>query len=243
MVDSPNLVVAFAAGFVSFVSPCCLPLVPGYLASVSGVAPSQVAVARARVMRRSLLFVATFSVLFVVLGLGATALGTFLFDSQQTLNKLAGGAIVVMGVLFVAGVVAPRFVPTWRPRGLTQRAGNGGPIVAGAAFALAWTPCIGPTLGAILSLSATTAGTARGALLLSAYSAGLAVPFIASAALYDTALRGFGWFRRHYAVVQIASGGMLAVMGVLVFSGELFRLNVEAQRALGNLGLDFWRSI
>ena len=134
-------------------------------------------------------------------------------------------------------------MPTWRPRGLAERAGHGGPIVAGAAFALAWTPCIGPTLGAILSLSATSSGTARGALLLSAYSAGLAVPFLGSAALYDTALGGFGWFRRHYAAVQITSGVMLAVMGVLVFTGELFRLNIEAQRALTDLGLDFWSSI
>ncbi len=225
MVDAPNLLLAFAAGLVSFVSPCCLPLVPGYLAAVSGVEPGGLARGfDRRVLGRSLLFVATFSLLFILLGLGATAAGSFLFNHKPTLNTLAGVAIIAMGVLFVASVFVVRLNREWRPQGLIERAGRGGPVVAGAAFAIAWTPCVGPTLGAILGLAATQHGTGKGALLLSVYSAGLALPFLLSAVAFNTATRSFAFFKRHYAAIQIASGSVLVVMGVLVLSGELFRL-------------------
>jgi cytochrome c-type biogenesis protein len=194
-------------------------------------------------LARSLAFVATFSALFVVLGLSATALGAFLLDNQSTLNRAAGVAIIAMGILFAGPVFLPRLSREWRPRGLVERAGSGGPIVVGAAFAIAWTPCVGPTLGAILGLSATAEGTGRGAVLLGVYSAGLAVPFLFSATAFSAAIRIFGWFKRHYAVVQLASGVLLVAMGVLVFTGELFRLNIEAQQALDSLGLNFWKHI
>lgn len=243
MVEAPGLLLAFVAGLASFVSPCCLPLVPGYLATVGGMDPATDRRLDPRVMMRAGLFVATFSLIFILLGLSATAIGAFLFDSQPTLNKAAGVAIVVMGVLFVASVFVPRLARDWHLEGLASRAGSGGPVIAGAAFALAWTPCVGPTLGAVLGLSATSDGTAQGALLLGAYSAGLAVPFLLSAAAYSTAARGFAWFKRHYAGVQVASGLLLVAMGVLVFTGELFRLNIEAQQALDELGLNFWTNI
>jgi cytochrome c-type biogenesis protein len=244
MVDSPSLVLAFVAGLASFVSPCCLPLLPGYLAAVSGVSTERLdSDERRGVLGRSLAFVATFSAVFVVLGLSATALGAFLLENQSTLNRAAGIAIIAMGVLFAGPVFVPRLSQEWRPRGLVERAGSGGPIVVGAAFAIAWTPCVGPTLGAILSLSATAEGTGRGALLLGVYSAGLAVPFLFSATAFSRAVRIFSWFKRHYAVVQLASGVLLVAMGVLVYSGELFRLNIEAQQALDSLGLNFWKNI
>lgn len=244
MVDSPSLALAFAAGFVSFASPCCLPLVPGYLAVVSGGAP----VAREgrfdpRLLGRSLLFVASFSAIFILLGLGATALGSFLFQNQPTLNKVAGGAIVAMGALFVASVFVTALNREWRPTALVERAGRGGPVLAGAAFAVAWTPCVGPTLGAILGLAATTQSTAEGAGLLAVYSAGLALPFLFSALAFDTAQRSFGWFRRHHAAITAVSGLVLIAMGVLVLTGELFRLNIEVQQALDRLGLNFFRSV
>ena len=244
MVDSPSIVLAFAAGLASFLSPCCLPLVPGYLAAVSGVDPDRLQQDdRRRVVGRSLMFVATFSLFFILLGLGATTIGAFLFDNQPTLNRLAGVAIVLMGVLFAGAALVPRLALEWRPAGLAKRAGRGSPIVAGAAFALAWTPCVGPTLGAILGLSATAEGTGRGAALLAIYSAGLAVPFLFSAVAFSAATRAFAFFKRHYAGVQVTSGLMLIVMGVLVFTGELFRLNIEVQQALDQLGLNFWQSI
>lgn len=238
MTGAPSLMLAFAAGLVSFVSPCCLPLVPGYLATVSGNAAT-----RRQMLARSLAFVGTFSLIFVLLGLTATWLGSTLLDNRAVLDRVAGTAILVMGGLFIASAFVGRLNRQWRVPGLVERAGTGGPIVAGAAFSLAWTPCIGPTLGAILGLAATTSGTAEGGALLAVYAAGLAVPFIASALAFERAQRVFGVFRRHRAIVQGASGAMLVGMGILVLSGELFRLNVEAQRLLGELGLDIWRSV
>jgi cytochrome c-type biogenesis protein len=244
VVDAPNIALAFAAGFVSFVSPCCLPLVPGYLATVSGVEPR--AVGRGvdpRVVGRSALFVATFSLLFILLGLGATAIGSLLFEHQPTLNKIAGIAIVAMGVLFVASVFVARLNREFRPHALIERAGRGGPMVAGAAFAIAWTPCVGPTLGAILGLASTQQGTGQGALLLAVYSAGLAVPFLFSAVAFNAATRAFGFFKRHYAAIQVGSGVVLVAMGVLVLTGELFRLNVEVQQFLDRYDLNFFKSV
>ncbi len=245
MVETPSLVLAFAAGIVSFVSPCCLPMVPAYLATVSGVQPAGLQSRRVdpRVMGRSALFVATFSTVFILLGLGATAIGSFLFDSRPMLNKVAGVAIIVMGALFVGSVFITRLNREFRPHGLIERAGRGGPVVAGAAFAIAWTPCVGPTLGAILGLAATSDGTGTGALLLAVYSAGLALPFLFTAAAFNSATRAFGFFKRHYAGIQVGSGLVLIAMGVLVLNSELFRLNIEVQQFLDRLGLNFFQSV
>ena len=244
MVDTPSIALAFAAGLISFVSPCCLPLVPGYLATVCGATPGDPARRiDKRVLGRSLMFVATFSLIFILLGLGATAIGSFLFDNQPTINKIAGVGIVTMGALFIASVFITRLNREWRPHGLIERAGSGGPVVAGAAFAIAWTPCIGPTLGAILSLASTRSGTAEGGLLLAVYSAGLAMPFLFSAVAFSAATRSFAVFKRHYAPIQVASGLILMGMGVLVLTGELFRLNIEVQQFLDRYGLNFFNNV
>lgn len=244
MVEAPSVALAFGAGLVSFVSPCCLPLVPGYLATVAGASPGQVERrVDPRVVARSLVFVATFSLIFILLGLGATAIGALLFDNQPLLNKLAGGLIIAMGVLFVASVFVTRLNRDFRPTALVERAGRGGPVVAGAAFAIAWTPCIGPTLGAILGLAATQDGTGQGAALLAVYSAGLAIPFLLSAVAFNSATKSLRFFKRHHAAIQITSGVVLVVIGVLVLSGELFRLNIEAQGLLDRFGLNFFQSV
>jgi cytochrome c-type biogenesis protein len=244
VVDAPNVALAFAAGLVSFLSPCCLPLVPGYLATVSGARPDELGghVDR-RVVGRSLLFVGTFSAIFIALGLTATALGRFLFDNQPTLNKVAGIAIIAMGVLFVASVFVVRLNRDWRPGALVERAGRGGPVLAGAAFAIAWTPCVGPALGAILGLASTQNGSGQGALLLTVYSAGLAVPFLFSAVAFNAACRSFGFFKRHYAAIQVGSGLVLVAIGVLVLTGELFRLNIEVQQFLDRFDLNFFQDV
>jgi cytochrome c-type biogenesis protein len=244
MIESPTFALAFAAGFISFVSPCCLPLVPGYLATVSGVRVEDVGrrVDR-RVLGRSLLFVGTFSLLFILLGLGATAAGALLRYNQQLLNTIAGAAIVVMGALFVASAFVTRLNREWRPSGLVERAGRGGPVVAGAAFAIAWTPCVGPTLGAILSLAATQRGTADAGLLLAVYSAGLGIPFLLSAVGFSAATSSFRFLKRHWTAVQVLSGTILVLMGVLVLSGELFRLNIEVQQFLDRFGLNFFQKV
>lgn len=244
MVEAPNLALAFAAGLVSFVSPCCLPLVPGYLATVSGASPRDLGRGiDPRVIGRSVVFVSTFSLLFILLGLGATAAGSFLFDNQPLLNKIAGVGIIAMGLLFLGSIFVTRLNREWRPEGLIQRAGKGGPVVAGAAFAIAWTPCVGPTLGAILGLASTSQGTGKGALLLGVYSAGLALPFLFSAIAFNSATRAFGFFKRHYAAIQAGAGVVLVAMGVLVLTGELFRLNIEAQQFLERYDLNFFQRV
>jgi cytochrome c-type biogenesis protein len=246
MISAPGVGLAFAAGFVSFVSPCCLPLVPGYLATVCGPVEAREVPGRRldlRVLRRSLLFIASFSSIFIILGLSATAIGAFLFVNKSALERGAGIAIIAMGAFLIGSVFVVRMNRDWRPRWLVERAGNGGPVTVGAAFALAWTPCVGPTLGAILGLAASGQSTAGAALLLLAYSAGLGVPFLASALAFDLAQRGFGFFRRHYAAIQLTSGLLLVSIGVLVLNGELFRLNVEVQRVLSQFGLNFFQSV
>jgi cytochrome c-type biogenesis protein len=244
MIEAPSLALAFTAGFISFVSPCCLPLVPGYLATVAGARPGQSASGvDPAVVARSAVFVATFSLIFILFGLGATAIGDFLFDNQSLLNTAAGVVVLAMGGLFIASVFVARLNRDFRPEALMTRAGRGGPVVAGAAFAIAWTPCVGPTLGAILGLASTQSGTSQGALLLAVYSAGLAVPFLFSAVAFDAASRAFGFFKRHYAAIQVGAGLVLLAMGVLVLTGELVRLNAEVQQFLDRWDLNFFKSV
>lgn len=246
MIEAPSVFLAFAAGFVSFISPCCLPLVPGYLAAVTGAAPGAAAgnVERRTVLLRSLLFVSTFSAIFVVLGLTATLLGQLLFDNQDALETIAGVLILVMGILFVAAVPFGTLNREWRPRWLIDRASNrGGPVLVGAAFAVAWTPCVGPTLGAILGLAATQTGVGQGAGLLMIYSAGLAIPFLMSSLAFTAGWQRLAWMRRHHAAIQVGSGVLLIAMGVLVLTDRLFWLNIEAQKLLDRFGLNLFQSV
>lgn len=244
MIEPPGIALAFAAGFVSFISPCCLPLVPGYLATVTGVPgdKSDCHINR-RVLGRSLLFVLSFSSIFVLLGLSATALGAFLFANKAALEQAGGLAIIAMGLLMIGSVFVVRLNWDWRPRWLSERAGRGGPVTVGAAFALAWTPCVGPTLGAILGLAAAGQSTGEAALLLTVYSAGLAIPFLLSAIAFDAAQESLAFVKRHYATIQVGAGLLLLSTGVLVISGELFRLNIEAQHFLSRFGLNFFQSV
>lgn len=242
MIESPSILLAFAAGVVSFVSPCCLPLVPGYLATVCGKPTGEKRVDPA-VLARSLIFVTGFSLVFVMLGLGATALGSLLSKHQDVLRVVSGTAIALLGAIFVASAFVVRLNRDWRPVGLTKRAVEGGPLLAGVAFAFAWTPCVGPTLGAILGLASIGQSTAQGAGLLAVYSAGLGLPFILSAVAFGSMQSTFGWVRRHYLQIQVGSGLVLVGMGALVLSGELFRLNVEIQRGLDQVGLNLFQLI
>ena len=179
-----------------------LPLVPGYLSAVTGVSASELEDANwRRVLGPSLLFVASFSAIFILLGLTATGLGSFLQDHKELLTKISGALIIAMGVLFVASLFVTRLNHEWHVDALLERAGKGGPIVAGAAFAIAWTPCIGPTLGAILSAASLSDSAARGALLLAVYSAGLAIPFLLTALAFSRMTTAFAVVKRHYQLI------------------------------------------
>jgi cytochrome c-type biogenesis protein len=244
---TPSIFLAFAAGLVSFASPCVLPLVPGYLSTVCGLSPSEIQGARGAVLRsvlvRAGLFILTFTVIFILLGMTATGLGSTLADSRDTLEKVAGVTIIVMGALFLLALVVPVFNRDWHPDALMSRVGRGGPLVAGAAFAIAWTPCVGPALASILGLAATQDTVAKGGGLLAVYSAGLAVPFLLTAIAFTRATTAFGWIKRHYAVINALAGALLISIGILVLTGELFRLNVEAQRFLDRWDLNFFQDI
>jgi cytochrome c-type biogenesis protein len=239
-----GILAALAAGIVSFLSPCVLPLVPGYLSAVTGVSAAELEDADwRRVVGPSLIFVGSFSTIFILLGLTATGLGSFLFNNKPLLTKISGWLIIAMGVLFVASLFITRLNKEWHVDALLSRAGKGGPIIAGAAFAIAWTPCIGPTLGAILSAAAASGSAGRGAFLLAVYSAGLAIPFLATALAFSRMTTAFTVIKRHYQAIVAIGGLILIVMGILIVTGEFKQLNIEAQNWLSNLGLDFWNQV
>jgi len=241
-----TIIAAFAVGFASFISPCVLPLVPGYLSAVSGVSIVELRSGEhstARVLWPAIVFCLSFTIVFVALGMTATGLGSTLQDHRDTLNKVAGATIVAMGVFFVLTPFVPRLNREWRPDALISRAGSGGPLIAGAAFAFAWTPCVGPTLGSILTAASTAGSVGHGGVLLAFYSAGLAVPFLITALAFDRATTAFRWLRDHYLVITGISGAVLIAMGILIFTGELTRLNSEAQDFLSKVGLDFIYSL
>jgi cytochrome c-type biogenesis protein len=241
-----TVIAAFAVGFVSFISPCVLPLVPGYLSAVSGVSLVELQTGDrklSRILLPAIVFCLSFTVVFVALGMTATGLGSTLRDSRGTLDKVAGAIIVALGIFFLLTPFVTRLNREWRPDALISRAGSGGPLVAGAAFAVAWTPCIGPTLGSILTTAATADSVGKGGVLLAFYSAGLAVPFLLTAIAFTRMTTAFRWLRDRYLVVTALSGLILVTMGVLLFTGELQRLNIDAQNGLDALGLNFFKNV
>jgi len=229
---------------VSFLSPCVLPLVPGYLSAVTGVSVDDLDdVGWRRVLVPSLLFVASFSAIFILLGLSASGLGSILNENQKLLNKVSAALIILMGVLFVASPFVLRLNREWHVDALMKRAGSGGPLVAGAAFGVAWTPCIGPTLSAILSAAAITDSAGRGAFLLAVYSAGLAIPFLVTALAFSRMTSAFAVVKRYYPLIIVTGGLILIAMGILIWTDEFFRLNIEVQQWMEGLGLDFWSDV
>ena len=236
-------VVAFGAGMLSFLSPCVLPLVPGYISLMSGVSAGQLAVqtkADTRVIVRStLLFVSGFTLVFVALGAAASSIGRTLGEHQRGLEQISGVAIVVMG-LFLAGFISPRVLQTERRFHVSpSRLGEWGAPVMGMAFAFGWTPCIGAVLGPILTYAATSGKLTQGIVLLFFYSLGLGVPFIATGLAFGRLTTAFGWIKRHYRVINLVSGLLLVAFGVLLFTGRINRMSSAIVRWMEDLGLDW----
>jgi cytochrome c-type biogenesis protein len=227
--------VAFGAGLVSFLSPCVLPLVPGYISAVAGVKDTAELKAR-RVIGPSLAFVGSFSAIFIALGLlGQQALRGAL--TGGTSQRVCGAIIILMGLLFVLSPVIPRLARQWHVPSLMQRAGNSGPVLTGVAFAVAWTPCTGPTLGAIITATGTSSSALRGAFLLAIYCAGLGVPFLVTGLAFGKATSALNVVKRHYPVV-IGTGGVILVgMGVLIWTGQFTLLNQHVNDWINSLGL------
>jgi cytochrome c-type biogenesis protein len=231
---------ALAAGLVSFLSPCVLPLVPGYLSTVIGVTPADLkgGVGARRVLVPSLLFIASFSSIFILLGMSATVIGSSLNEHKHLLQQAGGVAIILMGLIFLATPFIAFFNREWHSDTLLRLAGRGGPVIAGAAFAIAWTPCTSITLAAILTQAAVSNSAAHGALLLAFYSAGLAIPFLLIALAFERMTSALAVVKRHFPVIIGIGGAVMIVLGVLILTGEFTVLNAEANRLLEGTGLD-----
>jgi cytochrome c-type biogenesis protein len=209
------LVLAFLAGLLSFISPCVLPLFPVYLSFISGVGVEQLAGHRRRVLLTSLLFVAGFTLVFVLMGAGAGGLGHLLVRHRRGLTIAAGAFIAFSGLVVAGAIPLPRPVMRVSP----TRRGAGGAFVTGMALAVGWTPCVGYVLGAILSMAASSHGAASGSFLLLVYSAGLGLPFVLAVVAFDWVSARLGVIKRHYRGIQIAAGVLLVVFGILMMLG------------------------
>ena len=227
MDQNVTLLAAFAAGFLSFVSPCVLPLIPGYISFVSGVSVDEMradttpATSRLQVFLTSVAFVIGFSLVFVALGASATAVGKFLFARLPLFSKIAGAVLIVFG-LHTMGVFRLAFLETEK-RVHSQRkpAGPLGAVLVGVAFAFGWTPCIGPILGGILAIAGSKNSVTEGVTLLAVYSLGLGIPFLLTSLAINQFFGAAKRVRRYYHAIELASGALLIVIGVLIISGQL----------------------
>lgn len=213
---------AMLAGVISFSSPCCLPLMPGYVSYVSGVAGGR-AVAldvRGRVLGAALLFVLGFATVFTLLGASASVLGSLLLSHREGLIRVAGGFVIVMGMVTMGILQIPFLARERRIDLLAIRSGPAGAVPLGIAFAIGWTPCIGPILAGILTAAAATQTVWHGAALLFVYSIGLGIPFVLLALGFTRIGRLSGWLRRHGRAIERVGGAILLLMGVLMITGS-----------------------
>lgn len=227
--EHPSILAAFAAGLLSFVSPCVLPLIPGYLSYISGLTLDEMQgtggagpspSARRRVLIASLFFVLGFSLVFVAFGAAASVIGQYLLERQRVLAKIAGVIVILFG-LHTMGVLRIGWLYSEKRVQLKSKpAGMLGAALVGIAFAFGWTPCIGPILSGILYLAAEQETVGQGVRLLAVYSAGLGVPFLLTAIAIDRFFSAFARVRRHYHAIEIVSGLLLVGIGVLIFTDQ-----------------------
>jgi cytochrome c-type biogenesis protein len=226
MTHELSIPIALVAGLVSFLSPCVLPLVPGYISMLSGASVEELKSDTSgqllgRVLRNSLAFVMGFSVVFVVLGASATWVGKFLLAQRTTFNIIAGAVIIIFGLHLTGLVKIPLLYRQARLDTGAPRRGLAGAFLLGFAFAFGWTPCIGPILAAILALAAQRETVFQGMFLLAVYSAGLAIPFLLTSLGLSSFLKFYGGFRKHLQVVEVASGVLLIALGILMAFNKL----------------------
>lgn len=238
-----TLAAAFAGGVVSFASPCVLPIVPAYLSVVTGVSGSDIAAGGRshlrRVLATALGFIAGFTVVFVLLGLSVTAVGQVLAVNRVLLTRISGLVVLAMALFLLASLIlrAPWLYQEARWRPTLSRFGPFAAPVAGIAFGFGWTPCIGPVLTSVLALAATTGQGGRGALTLLAYSAGLGVPFLATALIMDRLTGVIGFAKRHFMAATITSAATMAFFGTLLALNQMPLVTTAAQHVLSAIGL------
>lgn len=226
MTQQLSIPIAFVAGVVSFLSPCVLPLIPGYISMLSGASMEELKAGGdaglvGRVLFNSLAFVVGFSVVFVALGASATAVGNFLLARRTVFNIVAGLLIIIFGLHLTGLVKIPFLYRDARINTGAPRRGMAGSFVLGFAFAFGWTPCIGPILTGILALAATRDTVFQGMFLLAVYSAGLAIPFLLTGLGLGQFMKFYGRFRKHLQVVEVGSGVLLIAIGVLMAFNKL----------------------
>jgi cytochrome c-type biogenesis protein len=224
---------AFLAGLLSFVTPCVLPLVPGYLSAISG---TDVAAGGRRVLVASLPFVGGFTVVFVALGTLFAGAGG-LVDDPRLVKQVAGIVIVVLGLTFMGLLPLPFLERMVAPGLLEEARGSGSRILLGGAFAVCAAPCVGPVLASILVLAGDTSTVWKGAILLAIYSLGLAVPFLLVGIGFSRVLSASRWLRDHYPAVRVVSGALLVAIGLLLFFDRFWWLNTGVSRVRDVLGL------
>jgi len=236
---------AVLAGLLSFLSPCVLPLIPGYLSFISGVSIDELSsrdkssAQLAKLITNTIFFVAGFSLVFVTLGATATWIGSSLQSHLPLFNKIAGVVVFLFGlhVIGLFKIKALNYEKRFQARG--KKMGVVGSLVIGIAFAFGWTPCIGPILGSILTLAAQHQSVGAGIGLLLLYSAGLGIPFILTAVLFNYLIGAFSFVKRHFRAVEIVSGGLLMLVGVMIFFNLLQIISIfllEKIPALQNIG-------
>lgn len=244
MADTVGLLTAFGGGVVSFLSPCVLPVVPGYLTVITGLdvtSPERTTRARSlRIARDTGLFIAGFSAVFILLGLAATSLGSTLVANQSLLTRISGVVVLAMALYLFGSVLAdaPWLYQDKRFHPKLDRFGPFAAPVAGVAFGFGWTPCIGPILTSILAVAATQDRAAEGALLLGTYSMGLGLPFLATGLALGRLAGLFGWIRRRLRGITLVSAASLAVFGLLLAFDRLIWITTQLQRGLRAVGLD-----
>jgi cytochrome c-type biogenesis protein len=237
-VSLTELPIALLAGFISFLAPCVLPLVPGYLSAVSAVEADRLGEpgSARRVVAASVPFVLGFTAVFVLLGIGAQLVGGRLFSDQFLLEKIAGFALVVFGLAFMGLLPWPeRLVGAGLVQGARSR---GSRLMLGGAFAICAAPCIGPVLAAILVLAGSSDTVLQGALLLAVYSIGLAIPFVLAGALFTRAMGAFRWLRDHFTAIRFVSGAIMVALGLLLFFERFYVLRIYLNRFLEWLGIE-----
>ncbi len=217
--ESVGLAVAFFAGILSFLSPCVLPLVPSYVGFITGLSLEELGERRWTAFKHATLFVSGFTIIFLALGATATQLGRFLNHYQVWLERF-GGLLVIFFGLYMLGVIRMRYLTQERRFHIQDKPlGYLGSVLVGLAFGAGWTPCIGPILGAILTFTAAESSLAQGLGLLSAYSLGLALPFLIAALAVERFVEWFRKFQRYLPVVTRLSGAMLVIVGLLLVTG------------------------
>ena len=225
--ENVTLLLAFVAGFASFISPCVLPIVPGYLSFISGVSFEEMAsadarsAARRRIFVNSLAFVVGFSLVFIALGASATVVGQVLREQLRTITMVAGAVIIVFG-LHMTGLFRIPFLnyeKRFHTRG--RPLGAAGALVVGLAFAFGWTPCIGPILASILAVASQQESVAEGVALLAVYSAGLGIPFLLAGVSIGIFYGPFNKLKRHLPRIEMISGILLVIVGILIMTNTL----------------------